>query len=409
MVADSHKTVVGLVDEACLYLQKAGYSTWTVSRIRCRWNRLLRYARKRKVTHFSSALTEQFMKSRPAPYKTDQEKDSMRHAMRVLCEFSETGRHCPRMKVPPSALPDFMEDDLSAVAHFAFHTLNWSEATVKNRIFLMRRFLLFLLCNRPIKKWGDLTATDLSLYTQTLCDFTWHTKSTTIGAIKACFRVLFVQGVLVDPLHEQTPRCLAPRNAVLPTVWPPFEIDALLSAVDRSTVIGKRDYAILLLALRLGLRPCDIRALRLEDLHWERSTIKLLQQKTRTPLQLPLTAEIGAALIDYLRNGRSKSSFREVFLRVLAPYTPFVKGAPLYDLVRRYRKKAGLPYKRRCGMSSLRHTLANRLLECDTPIETISSVLGHSSVETTHHYYLRVTPSSLRQAALDPEEEVAYA
>lgn len=408
MVTESRKTVAALVDEACLYLREAGYSKPMATRMRYRWNRLLRYARKRNVTYFSSALAERFLKSRPTPYETDHGRDRMRHAMRVLCEFAESGRHRQRKTMPRPALPDFMEGGLSGLAHFASHSLQWSKATVAGRLFWIRRFLLFLLSKRSVDGWSDLTATDLPAYVETLSGFTWYTKSTAVNAIKACFRVLFVQGLLPEPLHDRTPRFFAPRDAVLPTIWRRPEVDALLGAVDCSTAMGKRDYAILLLALRLGLRPCDIRALRLDDLHWECSTIKLVQQKTNASLQLPLSTEIGAALIDYLRHGRPKSPFREVFLRHLAPPTPFAKGAPLYDLVQRYRRKAGLPHRPRSGMSSLRHTLATRLLESNTPIETISSVLGHTSVETTHHYYLRVAPSSLRQAALDPEEETGH-
>jgi len=302
-----------------------------------------------------------------------------------------------------------METGLSGIGRFASDKLQWSEKTVASRLYWMRRFLLFLLSKRPVGRWTNLAAADLPVYIETLAGFSWHTKSTAANAIKACFRVLFVQGLLAEPLHENMPRFFAPRDAILPPIWRPYEVDALLEAVDRSTTMGKRDYAILLLALRLGLRPCDIRGLRLDDIHWERSTITLIQKKTNISLHLPLSTEIGTALIDYLRNGRPESPFREVFLHHLAPRTPFVHGAALYDILQAYRTKAELPRIPRSGMSSLRHTLAARLLESGTSIETIAAVLGHTSIETTHHYYLRVSPLSLRQAALDPEEEVAHA
>src|SRR5216117_1428160 len=105
-------------------------------------------------------------------------------------------------------------------------------------------------------------------------------------------------------------------------------------AVDRSSAKGKRDYAILLLACRLGLRVGDIRTLKLDQLHWEDSTIEVTQSKTGVPLTLPLTTEVGEALIDYLKSGRPQSAHREVFLKVKPPFDPFsgrLRDAPIAD------------------------------------------------------------------------------
>ncbi len=95
------------------------------------------------------------------------------------------------------------------------------------------------------------------------------------------------------------------------------------AAVDRSSAKGKRDYAILLLACRLGLRAGDIRQLKLDQLHWDDSTIEVTQSKTGMPLSLPLTTEVGEALIDYLKSGRPQMAHREVFLKVNPPFDPF--------------------------------------------------------------------------------------
>ena len=109
----------------------------------------------------------------------------------------------------------------------------------------------------------------------------------------------------------------------IPSVWDHELVVRLLGAVDRSSAKGKRDYAILLLACRLGLRAGDIRTLKLDQLHWEDSPIEITQSKTGTPLSLPLTDEVGEALIDYLRSGRPQTAHREVFLKVNPPFDPF--------------------------------------------------------------------------------------
>jgi len=118
----------------------------------------------------------------------------------------------------------------------------------------------------------------------------------------------------------------------------------LLSAVDRSYAKGKRDYAILLLACRLGLRVGDIRTLKLDNLRWAESTIEITQAKTGAPLTLPLTNEVGEALIDYLKSGRPQTKYREVFLKVNPPFDPFT-GNNLYHIVTYWRLLSGITFQ----------------------------------------------------------------
>jgi integrase len=192
-------------------------------------------------------------------------------------------------------------------------------------------------------------------------------------------------------------------------VWSQRQVAALLAAVDRSSPCGKRDYAILLLAARLGMRASDIRGLCLDHLLWDQARIEMSQTKGGGRLSLPLTEEVGAALIDYLRHGRPPTHYREVFLRVNAPFQPFAGDNNLHYIITTYRQRAGiaLPAQSRRGLHSLRHSVASRLLETGTSLETISSILGHLSPESTR-IYTKVDIEALRSAALDPEE-VAHA
>jgi integrase len=208
-----------------------------------------------------------------------------------------------------------------------------------------------------------------------------------------------------DDLIEHIPKVRVPRDARIPSVWSPRDVETLLGAVDRSSPVGKRDYAILLLAARLGMRVSDIRALCLEHLQWPLACIEMTQTKGGRPLELPLTEELGTALIDYLRNGRPNTQRREVFLRAHAPFAPFASNNNLHNIVTTYRRRAGiaLPAPHRRGLHSLRHTLASRLLEAQTPLETISSVMGHVSVETTR-LYTKIDIEALRGVAIDLQE-----
>jgi integrase len=158
------------------------------------------------------------------------------------------------------------------------------------------------------------------------------------------------------------------------------------------------------MAYRLGLRSIDIRRLCLDDLDWAKSEINIVQSKSQQPLKLPLTEECGKALIDYLQNGRPKSDSRHIFLISKAPFGPIKQHCTLHNMITFYRRKAGItkPRNGNRGMHSLRHTFASRLLERGIPIETISELLGHASIETTN-IYTKVNIRALRTAALDPE------
>ena len=121
---------------------------------------------------------------------------------------------------------------------------------------------------------------------------------------------------------------------------------------------------------------------------------------------LPLTEEIGLALIDYLKNARPSTGYREIFLRAIAPYTPFSRENKLHGIITKYRELAGIALPQQAkGMHSLRHTVASHLLKAGNPLESITDILGHASIDTTR-IYTRIDVEQLRSVALDPEESI---
>jgi integrase len=178
----------------------------------------------------------------------------------------------------------------------------------------------------------------------------------------------------------------------------------ILEAVDRGNPCGKRDYAIILLITRLGLRGIDVKRLRFADLDWPGNRLSVVQAKTGHRVQLPLLKDVGWAIIDYIRHGRPPSECPQVFLRHTAPIGPFSDQDHLHQILVKHARAAHVPLgeNRRHGMHSLRHTLATRLLEHGTPIEQISDILGHQTVTATGAY-LKSSLRLLAQCALDPD------
>jgi integrase len=187
-------------------------------------------------------------------------------------------------------------------------------------------------------------------------------------------------------------------------VWDPADVTKIIEAIDRGNPSGKRDYAIVLLICRLGLRSVDVKRLRFADLDWPANQISVVQAKTGRRVDLPLLKDVGWGIIDYIRSGRPVSDCPEVFIRHTAPIAPFSDQDHLHQILVKHARVAHVPVgeKRRYGMHSLRHTLATRLMEDGTPVEQIADILGHQSVQSTG-VYLKSSLGLLAKCALDPD------
>jgi integrase len=246
---------------------------------------------------------------------------------------------------------------------------------------------------------------DLSAFIESKSTWNQNTLATALSDLHQFLRFLFIRNILPRDFSTVLPKIRRIRQSSVPSVWEPELVEKLLGAVDRSSPRGKRDYAVLLLAARLGMRASDIKNLTLDNLHWDSATIEITQSKTGIPLALPMSEEVGTALIDYLRTVRMEVEHRQVFLKMTEPFEPFTERSSLGNIIRHWRVLAGIRFrsKQRKGLHSLRHTLATRLLHAQTPFHIISDVLGHSSSATTF-IYAKADVETLRIAAIDPEE-----
>ncbi|CAH2813197.1 MAG: Integrase/recombinase, RitA [uncultured Caballeronia sp.] len=189
----------------------------------------------------------------------------------------------------------------------------------------MRKIAIFadFLGSRNITSFDQVQPADISAFATSRHHLAAKTVSRTVSGVRSFLRFLLLRGILQRDLGHVLPVVRVPCDATVPSVWDPELLIRLLKVVDRSSPKGKRDYAILLLARRLGLRAGEIRTLSLDELKWDTATIEITQSKTLALLCLPLTEEVGEALIDYLRSGRPQSDRREVFLTLTPPFLPF--------------------------------------------------------------------------------------
>lgn len=190
------------------------------------------------------------------------------------------------------------------------------------------------------------------------------------------------------------------RNPKIPSVYTQEEVEAMFSSIDRAHPQGKRDYAMVLLAARYGIRISDIIGLRFNNLDWEHNQISIVQQKTGKGIKLPLSEEVGTAIIEYLKYGRPVIDLPYVFITAHAPYKE-LRGSLLGKNIMDWMRAAGInTASRKHGPHSLRHSLATNLLKSQESLPVISGILGHTNTDSTM-VYLRVDLNLLHQCALD--------
>jgi integrase/recombinase XerD len=217
------------------------------------------------------------------------------------------------------------------------------------------------------------------------------------SALRSFFRFLRTAGLRADRLEDAVPM-VPHRPSALVRHLAPGQLGQLIASLDSGSPRGLRDRAIILCMARLGLRAGEVVQLRLDDLDWRNATVRVRARKTGHGALLPLTAEVGAALADYLRRGRPDAPARQVFvlhwLRPGAPISASIVGRAVDNALRR----AGIDAPIR-GANLLRHSLATDLLERGASLREIADVLGHMSLATTR-IYAAVDIAALREVAL---------
>ena len=400
-----------LVADAVVEIERLGYSRRSRNRYRAVWKHLIEFSRQKNLgNEFSVDLAARFLEEyRVRDKQVDGPGDGRRRhvafSVKVLAEFAETGRIQRAVtEVQAIHLIPTMQHTLRDYEQYCKDRLHLRPSTLDRCTTELTIFLDFLH-SRKARTLDQIQAADLSEFVSCRDHLRPMTVRGLVSYVRSFLRFLTMRGILQKDLSAELPKIRAPRDATIPSVWDQELIVRLLGAVDRSSAKGKRDYAILLLACRLGLRAGDIRTLKLDNLRWAESTIEITQAKTSTPLTLPLTSEVGEALIDYLKSGRPQTTHREVFLKVNPPFDPFRENNHLHDIVKYWRLLARITFRspQKRGLHSLRHTLATRLLEKGTPLPTIAEILGHTSLESTR-IYAKADVEALRGVALDLDE-----
>jgi len=393
-----------LTKDACKYLEEElNYSIKTIGNYNNIWKRIRIFMFSNGYNRYTEKIGEKFIfdKFNTNDRKKLPTKDHIFfNAVVILNQFYRTG--AIKFPVLKSKYPLVFVGQIGTfISQYVEikKTKRMSRTNIQEHQRILFDFLKY--CN--LSKTKTTKQIDLPIILKYIKQFKCENK-TSMTVLLRCLRGftkhLYNIGENKVDLSIVIPKEKKVHQPKIPSIYSKKEIKILLDSIDRSSGMGKRNYAIILIATRLGLRASDISNLTLENLNWHTNEIVIYQIKTGKNLVLPLFADIGNAIIDYLKYGRPKSNERNLFLKGRPPYDSFSSSNIVTHIVQRAMIKSGLRTKnRKFGSHSLRHSLAFRMLEESISLNVISEVLGHENSQSTS-YYLRIDLKSMRKCTL---------
>jgi len=405
------KYLPDLISELDQELLRLGYTKGSMTFYRRRWNQLMAFAEGRGESYYTEQLGIDFVReffgitqndfARTLPQKETQELRVIRMVGDFQLHHAVLRRYMKHKELLTE--PFFLE--MRQRFQKYCEEKDYSQVTTDHYV-KQSSYMMDYLEAHGMADFSTITLEVIYSYIRTLAGFTYKTVEQHICSLRAFFRFLYQEDVITVDFATEMPMVKARKQTTIPSVWTHEELKQLIGAIDRGSPKGKRDYAIILIACRLGIRCADIKSLCFENFNWAEKKLCFVQSKTKQPIELPLVSDVGWAVIDYLKYGRPKVDSPYIFVRHMAPFLPFSEGDHLNQLIKTYMEKAHILVSgKRRGMHSLRHTMASVLLEKDTPLPVISDIIGHLDTNSTA-VYLKVDMAHLAECPLDFEEVI---
>lgn len=396
-------TLQQLITQTKEALTQAGASNYYKKVFKTLTNQLLLYAEEHNTDVFSMDFGLQFLEDHYSMTSKIQQKKwcaTYSRCINALAEYQRSGSVTLYL-VMDERTYTFPEGFRNSAEEYISYREKSGIIKKSNKVcsLYLERFFTFLT-KKNIFSLDALSLKDVLGFMESLSCYEKPTINHTMRAVRYYLKYCYENGFMEKEMFSKLPNPHYNRQSRLPSSYTADEVTKLLESIDLGNPCGIRDYAIILLIARLGLRSSDVANLRFSNIDWVGEVIRLTQVKTGNPLELPLLEDVGEAIIRYLKNARPKSDSDHVFIRQVPPYTEFSPNA-VGSLVRIHLQKSGIHLEgKKKGSHTLRHSLASRLLEHEIPLPVISEILGHTTTETTMAY-LRIDITELKKCALE--------
>ena len=272
-----------------------------------------------------------------------------------------------------------------------------------NSIIIKKRYLINLLSyfyKNGLNELDNFSKTFVVDFINKTIDKGNISKRRNFYVLRDFLNYLFIEDIILEDLSCYIPKIKKSRKRKLPTYLKTENIEQLLESIPKERKIDIRNYTIILIAARLGLRISDILNIKLKDIDWKNYKLNVIQPKTNNLNILPLSKEVGWAIINYIKNSRPKCNNEYLFVKMKYPFEKMEQ----FNNFNKYFEKCNLEENIKKGIHNLRHSFATNMLDNDIPIHIISSVLGHSDINTTSSTYIKIDTKNLKKVCLEVDE-----
>ena len=348
---------------------------------------------------FSEQILDQLVLEKRLQYESEQTgRSSYQNVRKSACwirEMYHTGS-ITQGKLPNWGLREPVAPFKALLRDFCIEVeLDMAATSLNTARSAIRRFL-FEMEDHGFRSLADFTQINVNVCVTSFAAHYSGGLSAAIFSVRLFLRFLFERSLTIIDLSQSLPKLVATRK-MFHEGFTEDEMERLLEHPDRATAIGKRDYAMMILAAQSGLRACDVVRLELGSIDWRARKIRLVQHKTGEPLSLPLEPESGNAIADYILNGRPDSTLPNIFLCHTGTIRP-LDARSASGGVSKHMRLAGIPARRR-AFHALRRTFGTRLLQNEVSFELIQQLLGHRDMDSMKQY-LSIDEQGLKQCGL---------
>ena len=383
-----------------------GYAISTMDSYERIWNKFIEWKQEEHFVYqeedYSKFLLEYYHFDVSTYTSKSKSRDQqLMRSKRILDDF-DTYKDCIQRRCLPNALYcEYSKEWNPVVEKYLIYCKEEkynADRSIKTKQDYLTRLLSYF-SQHGIIELKDLSRQDIVSFVNEVIEKGNVSKRRNFYILRDFLQYLFIEGISLEDLSIYVPKIKSTKRKKLPVYFKQEEIEEKLNEIPRERKIEKRDYAIILIAARLGLRVSDILNIRFKDIDWEQHQLHIIQPKTKHLNILPLSKEVGWAIIDYIQHARPVCKNEYLFVKMRHPFEKMEK----FHNFNKYFETEEIENTKK-GIHNLRHSLAKNMLDNDIPLHTISSILGHQSLETTSNTYLSIDAKHLKGCSLEVEE-----
>lgn len=391
-------------------MMNAGFLYSKTRNVKKYWNEFSNYCNNLKVYIFEEKYVNEFLKEFSSNPLNEKKVHTAKNAINILVDFNSLFSLKP--KIDNDNIDESFRNELNMYLDYSKNVRNNSIKTILEKEKETIKFIKFLKTNK-IGSFQNINNKIILLFINTYNDKIKSSRITMCWNLRGLLKYLYDENIVNQNYLYLIPVIKREKSQKIPTVFEKEDVINILNQLKEDrvyTLAGKRNYAIILIAAKTGLRMIDIKNLKWENIDWKNNCFSIIQEKTKKELTIPFTQDIGEAIIEYIKSERPFKINNEqdvIFIRHRYPYIKLSKNFYMYDVIQRAAQRGSIDLSKynKKGIHTFRFTLATEMLNNEIPINIIASTLGHCNIKTANNY-LKVDINHLKECFCEVEYDV---